>query len=310
MPTIRPCGKAEFVILQFVDPNVWAGDQHPNCYHCGYSKLILPRGASQRMKNILIMFAIGVVVGSLWIIWKPIKNWMGDRTRDKQADGELLQSDLAISRSKSWRLRIRRTDPRFPEPLIVREAILPDREHAWEHVDSTASAGDSRSIHVKGDLEYIRIGDDRYFRGDAMSGHQAAPQWIKLIPRDPPPVGTYSEFGFQLTGPRSSDGIKWWIGNTLWDLYHGHGRQMRQVGIRRYSDHACLEWKVTYTNKETRQLEFDTLCIGVSDHLPYHLTLSDGWSEATYEWNPSVSIEVPKTVLPRPKGFDTFWPNI
>jgi hypothetical protein len=258
------------------------------------------------MKNFLVMgLAICVVVGSLWIFRSPIKDWK----EDKRADGELLKSDVAISMARSWRLRIRRTDARFPEPWILSEAVLPDREHTWEHVDSTASAGDSKFIHVKGELEYIRIGDDRYFRGDAMFGHQAAPQWIKLIPRDSTLVGTYSAYKLHLTSPRTIDGVHWWIGNTLWDLYHGHGRKMRPLGLKTYSDQVCREWIITYTNKETRQVKHDTLCIGVSDHLPYHLTLSEGYAEATYEWNPSVSIEVPKTVLPRPKGFDPFWPD-
>ena len=27
----------------------------------------------------------------------------------------------------------------------------------------------------------------------------------------------------------------------------------------------------------------DTVCIGVSDYLPYHLTVSGGWVEVTYD---------------------------
>jgi hypothetical protein len=53
----------------------------------------------------------------------------------------------------------------------------------------------------------------------------------------------------------------------------------------------------------------DTVCIGTSDHLPYHLTISGGWAEATYEWNPEVSIEAPNAVVPRPKGFISSLPD-
>src|ERR1017187_8988304 len=99
------------------------------------------------MKNILMLgLAICVIVGSLRIFRSTIKDW----TEDKQADGELLQSDSAIPRAKSWRLRIRRTDARFPEPWIVSEAILPDRERALANAGSSAAAGGLKFVDGSG----------------------------------------------------------------------------------------------------------------------------------------------------------------
>ena len=46
----------------------------------------------------------------------------------------------------------------------------------------------AKSTRLAGDLEYIRVRDDRYFRGDAMFGHKGASEWIKLIPRETPPL--------------------------------------------------------------------------------------------------------------------------
>src|SRR6266566_3441095 len=68
--------------------------------------------------------------------------------------------------------------------------------------------------------------------------------------------------------------------------------------VNTYSGHSCREWSFTWKIKEAGQAMRDTLCIGTSDHLPYHLTKSGGWAEATYEWNPSVSVDAPNDVVP------------
>lgn len=123
-----------------------------------------------RIKKILVASLVVVLVaGALWVRtnWAPVKT-----------DYLLARVDLAISRTRSWRMRLETTDPTRPKEWMVIEAIPPDREHGWQHVDRDAA---------KGNLEYIRIRNDRYFKGDAMFGHGPAPQWIKLIPRDFPP---------------------------------------------------------------------------------------------------------------------------
>jgi hypothetical protein len=243
------------------------------------------------MKRILTLgFILSATAASVYIV----KNWTGLRT-----DYELLRADWAISRTKSWRLRLEPTDPKLPKEWMVIEAIPPDREHGWQHVDRAPA---------KGNLEYIRIGDDRYFRGDAMFGHQAAPQWIKLIPRDFPPLDGFFELRLHLTNPRtigySFDSVE----TSLWANYHG--LEMRVTGLKTYSGHTCREWSYTWKIKETGQIMHDTLCLGISDHLPYHLTTSGGWAEATYEWNPRVSVDVPDPVVSRPKSFIIGLPDI
>jgi hypothetical protein len=241
------------------------------------------------MKKILIfVFAALVIAGFVWIV----KNGT-----NVAADYELVRSDWAISRAKTWRMRLETTDPKLPKEWVVIEAILPDREHGWQHVEHAPAMGD---------LEYVRIGDDRYFRGDAMFNHGPAPGWIKLIPRDSPPLNGFFELRLHMTNPRtigySFDSVE----TGLWSNYHGLQRQF--VGLRTYSGRACREWSyVWYVEERVMQ---DTLCIGMSDHLPYHLTTSGGWAEATYEWNPRVSIEAPSPVLPRPKGFMLSLPDV
>jgi hypothetical protein len=193
------------------------------------------------MKKILILgLATLVVAGFVWVA----KNWA-----DVQADYWLLRTDLAISRTKSWRMRLQPTDAKLPKDWMVIEAIPPDREHGWQHVDRSLEVGDTKTKRIAGDLEYIRIGDDRYFRGDY------------------------------------------------------HVVKMRPEELKTYAGNTCREWSYTWKVEETAQVMHDTLCVGTSDHLPYHLTTSDGWADATYEWNPKVSIDAPNPVFDRPKDF-------
>jgi hypothetical protein len=67
------------------------------------------------MKKILILgLATLVVAGFVWVA----KNWA-----DVQADYGLLRTDWAISRTKSWRMRLQPTDAKLPKDWTVVEAI-------------------------------------------------------------------------------------------------------------------------------------------------------------------------------------------
>lgn len=252
------------------------------------------------MKKIPIFgFAALVAACSIW----TIKN-----RSNMRADYWLLRTDWAISRTKSWRMRLQSTDPKLPKEWMTIEAIPPDREHGWEHVDRTMEAGESKSVRIAGDLEYIRVRDDRYFRGDAMFDHKGSSQWIKLVPRDFPPLNGFYEFRLHMSNPHtigySFDSIK----TSFWSNYHGI--QMQPEGMKIYSGHSCLESSYNWKIKETGQVMHDTVCVGPSDHLPYHLTTSGGFAELTYEWNPEISVNVPSPVFDRPKEFISALPDL
>jgi len=242
-----------------------------------------------------VLAALGffALAGIIWVVadWGDLRGKFGSRA-DILASYELLRADRAISRTKTWSMRLQSTRTTAPKEWIITEAIIPDREHSWQHEDHAPRIGN---------LEYIRIGNDRYFRGDAMPDHKAAPEWIKLTPRVTPPVGGWFELRLHLSNPRtigySFDSIE----TTLWSRYGG--AHLRPVGLDNYSGHECREWTFTWVIEETGMHMTDTICLGTSDHLPYHITASGGWVEATYEWNPAISIEAPKSALPQPRGF-------
>jgi hypothetical protein len=252
------------------------------------------------MKKILMFASAALIAASS--IWTA-KNWS-----DIRADYWLLRTDWAISRTKSWRMRLQSTDPKYPKEWMTIEAVPPDREHGWQHIDRTVEAGGSKSTRIAGDLEYIRVRDDRYFRGDAMFNQKGSLQWIKLIPRDFSLLDGFFELRLHMSNPRtigySFDSIE----TSFWSNYHGI--QMKQEGLKTYSGHSCFESSYNWKIEETGQVMRDTVCIGASDHLPYHLTASGGWAEVTYEWNPEVSVNAPSPVLARPKGFISSLPDL
>jgi len=190
---------------------------------------------SRRRKAALIALGFLVLVVTIWLAteWNHLRAALGSRA-DIRASYELLRADWAISRAKTWRMRLESTRSTAPKEWIITEAVIPDREHSWQHEDHAPRIGN---------LEYIRIGNDRYFRGDAMPDHKAAREWIKLTPRVMPPVGGWFELRFHLSNPRtigySFDSIE----TTLWSNYSG--AHLRPVGLRRYSGHECGEWTFT-----------------------------------------------------------------
>jgi hypothetical protein len=252
------------------------------------------------MKKILLIgVAALLVAGSIW----TAKNWSEVRN-----DYWLLRTDWAISRMRSWRMHLQSTDPKLPQEWMTIEAIPPDREHGWQHVDRTVEAGSSRNIRIAGNLEYVRLRDDRYFRGDAMFNHKGSSQWIKLIPRDTPPLDGFFELRLHMSNPRTIGYSFDSIDTSFWSNYHGV--QMQLEGEKSYSGHPCLEWSYNWKTEETDQVMRDTVCVGTSDHLPYHLTISGGAYEVTYEWNPTVSVDTPTPVVYRPKGFISSLPDL
>ena len=140
-----------------------------------------------------------------------------------------------------------------------------------------------------------------------MFGHRASRQWIKLIPRDFPPLDGFFELRLHMSNPRTIGYSFDFIETSFWSNYHGVRMQFK--GLRTYGGHACREWGYTWKIEETGEIMHDTVCIGTSDYLPYHLTVSGGWAEVTYEWNPEVSIDAPDPVVARPTDFGSAQPD-
>src|SRR6266478_4376191 len=101
------------------------------------------------MKKILIFaFAALIAFGSIW----TAKNWS-----DIRADYWLLRTDWAISRTKSWRMRLQSTDPKLPKECMTIEAVPPEGEHGWQHIDRIVEVEGSNSGLIAGNIHYLRV---------------------------------------------------------------------------------------------------------------------------------------------------------
>jgi hypothetical protein len=118
----------------------------------------------------------------------------------------------------------------------------------------------------------------------------------------------FFELRLHMSNPRtirySFDSIE----TSFWSNYNAV--QMQPQGVKTYSGQSCIESSYNWEIAETGQVMRDTVCVGASDHLPYHMTTSGGWAEATYEWNPEISVNSPTPVLARPKGFIDALPDL
>ena len=183
----------------------------------------------------------------------------------------VLESQVAAMNSvQSWRIRTE-----INNVTRTHVAICPDKEHIVEQGLGQAS-------------EYIRIGDDVYWR-------KGATPWKKGMP-------TSSYFFVNvltarpcLTNPKpytneanGAEELRQWIADDV------RTARITKGDMKFETDYDCREWKVTqeqtvafhYFKKEY------VVCIGEKDHLPRTMTATGGYS-TKYEWNIPLTIEAP-----------------
>lgn len=97
------------------------------------------------------------LIGFAWFL-AAISVLAAKNRSELRMDWWLIRTDWAISRAKSWRMRLESTDPKSPKEWIVIEAVPPDREHGWQHIDRALEEEGSKTKRIAGDLEYIRVG--------------------------------------------------------------------------------------------------------------------------------------------------------
>ncbi len=197
---------------------------------------------------------------------------------------EFQKADQAISQARGWRMNA--THPQIPglEPNIASqdmvklriEAIPPDREYVWQE-----RMLQDNLVH----FEYIRIGEENYIRGDDVTPHPVA-DWV--------PVKANQVF-FQVNAMlqfRMKDPFDRKISTNISDLLDVS--DLRDLGLRTYEGHTCREWAGTHYGPDMPSYYKDTVCLGTADHLPYHVHLEETKFDATYEWNPDISISAPE----------------
>lgn len=193
----------------------------------------------------------------------------------------VLEAEVAaMNGAQSWRIR---TEMHGMGGVITRThvAICPDREHIVEEGSGAAS-------------EYIRIGDDIYWR-------KGATVWNRGMPRSSYFFANILTARPCLTNPKpytnEADGsqeLREWIDEDV------KRARITKGELKFENDESCREWIVTRIERaQLRTLKQEyVVCISETDHLPRKMRTSDGTFVTTYEWNPKITIEEPDRSAP------------
>ncbi len=185
----------------------------------------------------------------------------------------------AMNAAQSWRIR---TEMQGMGGVVTRThvAICPDKEHIVEQGRGPAS-------------EYIRIGDDIYWRKGATAWKKGMPNgsyFFMNILTARPCLTNPNEPNAKVAG--GAEELRQWIAEAIQLARITKGNEILE------NDESCREWTVTRLDYRFQSHNY-VVCIGDQDHLPRNMTRSQGIVLTHYDWNPSLVIEPPDMNAPR-----------
>jgi hypothetical protein len=185
----------------------------------------------------------------------------------------LQREEIALDDVSSW--RINTSISRDGRPLVSRThaASCPNKEHIIE----TAMLDFA---------EYIRIGDDIYYRKDSYTWVKGTPGPDLFAPL-PTPRPCLSNPGEPSTRPPG--GAEEMRRALETDIKDGH---IEKGEVKDNGSNPCREWSVMRFT-ETNKLGSYTTCLSETDNLPRYIRAANDNFNISFEWNPSVTIEAP-----------------
>lgn len=189
----------------------------------------------------------------------------------------LRQEEAALENVSSWRIGTEIS--RNSRPLVsrVHATICPDKEHIIEH-------------GTMGFAEYIRIGDDIYYRKNILT-------WIKGTRADlfapmPTPRPCLSNPGEPSSRPPG--GAEEMRLALEVDIKDGH---IEKGDLKDNNGSPCREWSIMRFTENNRLGSYTT-CLSEADDLPRYIHAANDSFIMSFEWNPSVVIEAPDMNAP------------
>jgi hypothetical protein len=185
----------------------------------------------------------------------------------------LQREELALDDVSSWRISLEIS--RNSRPYIRRShsASCPDKEHILE-----TAMGDF--------AEYIRIGDDIYYRKNAYAWVKGTPGPDLFTPL-PTPRPCLSNPGEPSSRPPGGAEEMRLALET--DIKEGH---IEKGEVKANDGNPCREWSIMRFT-ETNKLGSYTTCLSETDNLPRYIRAANDNFHLYFEWNPSVDIEAP-----------------
>jgi hypothetical protein len=210
---------------------------------------------------------IGIAIGAvllLVVVYYAIPN------PGKKA---LQREQLALADVSSWRIRTQVSRNSRPVAQRAHAAICPDKEHILENA-------------MEDFAEYIRIGDDVYYRKNSS-------EWVKGTPGPdlfaplPMPRPCLSDPGEPSSKPPGGAEEMRLALET--DIKDGN---IQKGEVRAYRGNPCREWTIMRFTT-TDKLGSYTACLNETDNLPQYIRAANDNFNMSFEWNPSVTIEPP-----------------
>lgn len=215
---------------------------------------------SPRIFGLLVLAVIAVVV-VIVLSWPNPGKKVFEREQIALQDVSSWRMNMEISQRGS--LAVRRTH----------EAVCPDREHITERA-------------VYDFAEYVRIGDDVYYRknGQAWTKGMPGPDLFFPLPTPRPCLTDPGQSKSQPPGGAEETRLA-----LQYDIDKG---KFEQGELKQVKDTSCREWKVTLFTPRN-QLGSYTTCLGESDFLPRQIqSLNQSYTEY-FEWDVPVTVEPP-----------------
>lgn len=213
-------------------------------------------------KGILGIAAAGVLL--LIVAYYAVPN-PGKKALESEA--------IAVNNVSSWRIR---TEVSVNGKLYltrVHVASCPDREHILENGPNNFG-------------EYIRIGDEIYFRDGSMKWVKGTPgpDLFTPFPTPRPCLTNPNEPSTNLPG--GAEEMRQWIEADVKEGTISKGE------VQNFKGTNCREWSVTRITSRN-QLGSYRVCLNETSHLPVYWIGAGDRFGMYFEWDPSLSITPP-----------------
>jgi hypothetical protein len=185
----------------------------------------------------------------------------------------LRQEEEALQGVSSWRIFTQLSRNGRPTVNRTHAAVCPDKEHIIENA-------------MEDFAEYIRIGDDVYYRKNSYTWVQGTPgpDLFAPLPTPRPCLSNPGEPSSRPPGGAEEMRLALEV-----DIKDG---QIAKGELKANNDNPCREWSITRFTQRN-QLGSYTTCLNETNNLPMYIRALNDDFNMSFAWNAPVTIEAP-----------------
>jgi hypothetical protein len=187
----------------------------------------------------------------------------------------LRHEQAALNGVSSWRISMQISRNGALVAERTHEAVCPDKEHINERGPDA-------------DVEYVRIGDEVYYRKNSSRWTKGMPGPDLFLPL-PTPRPCLSDPGqARSQPPGGAEEMRLVLQSDI-----NNGR-IEKGSVKQEKSGPCQEWTVSLYTPHN-QLGSYTTCLGQSDHLPRYVQSANQNFALYFDWDVPVTVETPDT---------------